>query len=119
MDTFPACTLRLRPRHAHITRTKDCSGHTKTAPTEIAEVFTDFFKTLYNHSPGDNNDNITYREAIHTYLTKLQLPKLSPTTQTVLGAEITADEIDQAITRLKRDIKPMDQTDMREATIKK
>ncbi|CAH2292963.1 Hypothetical predicted protein [Pelobates cultripes] len=101
MDTLLARSLRARPKHAHITTIKDSRGHTKTAPAEIATVFTDFYKTLYNHFPQDNNNTPDLLEALHTHLNKLNLTKLHPTAKTTLGNEITADEIGRAITRLK------------------
>ncbi|CAH2220719.1 Hypothetical predicted protein, partial [Pelobates cultripes] len=76
-------------------------GTLKTTPREISEVFRDFYKTLYNHTP--NNGEVVERETDHIlrFSTDLGLPRLSQEARDQLAAEITEEEIERAITGLK------------------
>ncbi|CAH2315092.1 Hypothetical predicted protein, partial [Pelobates cultripes] len=50
-DSLLARTLRPRQERSHITAIKHPDGTTKSRPDEIAKVFEDFYKKLYNHTP--------------------------------------------------------------------
>ncbi|CAH2250175.1 Hypothetical predicted protein, partial [Pelobates cultripes] len=76
MDTLLARTLRPRTQHPHITKIRAPDGTLKTSPTEIAQTFSTFYTTLYNHSPQDDTTITAANQKITDFLTQLNLPKL-------------------------------------------
>ncbi|CAH2245774.1 adhesion G- coupled receptor F3 [Pelobates cultripes] len=96
----------IKNNRPHITSIKAPDGKQKTTPTDIAQIFTTFFKTLYNHSPQDNASAADTPQNITEFLTYLKLLKLHTAAITDLAAPITKDEINAAISSLKSNKAP-------------
>ncbi|CAH2272696.1 Hypothetical predicted protein, partial [Pelobates cultripes] len=76
-------------------------GTIKSKPIDVAEVFEDFYKRLYNHTPDGNIHNRQEMDDILKYLHDLGMTKLNREAIRDLPAEITEDEVDRAISGLK------------------
>ncbi|CAH2222094.1 Hypothetical predicted protein, partial [Pelobates cultripes] len=76
MDTLLARVLKPRMRRGHITSIRHPDNLVKTMPKDIADVFTDYYKSLYNHSPNSETMTMRDEDATGNFLKDLGLPKL-------------------------------------------
>lgn len=67
-----------------------------TLPTQISQVFQDFYASLYN-LPSTSSSQIQIDE----YIISSQLPSLSPEIREELNAPITLEEVEHAISSAK------------------
>ncbi|CAH2330064.1 Hypothetical predicted protein, partial [Pelobates cultripes] len=93
--------FRPRQERSHITVIKHPDGTKRTRPVETAEIFKDFYKRLYNHTPDGSPHRELEEEYILQYLDKLGMARLNGEAAHTLVADILEDKVDKAISSLK------------------
>uniref|UniRef100_A0A8C5QNH5 Reverse transcriptase domain-containing protein n=1 Tax=Leptobrachium leishanense TaxID=445787 RepID=A0A8C5QNH5_9ANUR len=101
MDTLLARQIRPRPPVTRITSLKDSAGRSIKSPQNIKRAFTDYYSSLYNHSPLHSPPTASHLTEINSFLSSVDLPKLSSSQGLALAKDFTLEEISEAIVSLK------------------
>lgn len=92
---------------ASIFHLEDESGTPQSHPTKIAQIFHDYYSSLYNNSTVPHNPpSHELSQMIHSYLADCDLPRLSPSALTTLNSSITEEEITDTIKTLPNNKAP-------------
>lgn len=94
-----ARTLHTKQPNSFIPHIRDSSGKTVSSPSEMGQVFRDFYQSLYNIPAASSTDPpLTTAETQALYIEQTALPTLDGETIEDLEAPISEDEVARAIT---------------------
>ncbi|OCT60780.1 hypothetical protein XELAEV_18046802mg [Xenopus laevis] len=96
-DTLLARKLNNYSQLPKITALRNSLGRLSSIPQEILQTFRDFYSDLYGSPQGRGQHKIDSE----VFLDNLDLPKLDQQELDTLNAEITSDEVEWAIKRMK------------------
>uniref|UniRef100_A0A8C5MBP3 Reverse transcriptase domain-containing protein n=1 Tax=Leptobrachium leishanense TaxID=445787 RepID=A0A8C5MBP3_9ANUR len=101
MDTLLARQIRPRPQATRITSLRDSANRPINTPQQIKRTFTEYYSSLYNHSPLHSPPTSSHLADINSFLTSVDLPTLSSTQGEALAKDFSLEEISEAIVSLK------------------
>uniref|UniRef100_A0A8C5MEC2 Reverse transcriptase domain-containing protein n=1 Tax=Leptobrachium leishanense TaxID=445787 RepID=A0A8C5MEC2_9ANUR len=101
MDTLLARQIRPRPPATRITSLRDSASRSIKSPQNIKQTFTDYYSSVYNHSPLHSPPTSSHLADINSFLSSVDLPKLLSTQGEALAKDFSLEEISEAIVSLK------------------
>uniref|UniRef100_A0A8C5QP47 Reverse transcriptase domain-containing protein n=1 Tax=Leptobrachium leishanense TaxID=445787 RepID=A0A8C5QP47_9ANUR len=101
MDTPLARLLNPRPHSQNMPPIRDSMGSQLSTPNTIRDTFTQYFASIYNHTPTHSASDSSLMDDIKDYLSRASLPSLSDEQAATLASPITETELGNALSLMK------------------